>query len=86
MTKTEVLEALARKIEANQDCVRMLIEQLCAEPGAVVTNEQHGDIMQKISVVWKEGRAMTEIANELVGLVYPNDAPAPQQPPELRPS
>lgn len=82
MTKAEVLAALAKKIDANQDCVRMLIEQLCAEPGAVVTNEQHGDIMQKISVVWKEGRAMTEIANELVQLVYPSEPTGHQPPPD----
>lgn len=87
MTKAEVLEALAKKIDTNRDCVRSLIEQLCEAPGAVVTNEQHGDIMQKISIVWKEGRAMAEIANELVQLVFPDPAPEPQQSrPEARPS
>lgn len=80
MTKKEVLDRLAEKLEANRAVVRDLLEQLCEAPGASVTNEQHGDLLQKMSVVWKEGRALQEVAAELVGLVYPDEPPPETQP------
>lgn len=82
MTKQEVLAKLAAKMQANRDEVRDQLEFLAELPGHVVHFE-NVDLLHRLSVTWKEGQALREVANELVGLVYQEGQPLP---PEARPS
>lgn len=76
MTKAEVIEALGQKMQANRDEVRRQLEFLASLPGHVVTNDGK-DLLVQLSLTWKEGQALREVANELVGIVYADPAPAP---------
>jgi hypothetical protein len=84
MTKTEVLAKLGEKFEANRAEVRRQVEFIANLPGWEIHHENR-DLLHQVSVTWKEGQALREIAAELVGLVFEDDAPA-QQRAEARPS
>lgn len=88
MTKQEVMAALTQKMQANRDEVQRQLEFVATLPGHTVHqfDEKTGrdvDLLHQLSVTWKEGQALRELALELVGIVY--DKPA-QVPPEARPS
>lgn len=84
MTKAEVTEALAQKMQANRIEVRRQIEYIATLPGHTV-HDQNVDLLHQVSITWKEGQALREIANELIGLIYADETPT-QPPPEMRPS
>jgi hypothetical protein len=90
MTKTEVLAKLAEKLDANRAEVRRQLEFLCSLPGHHVHSPienttpdglliHRTDLLAQLSTTWKEGRALQEVAAELVGLVYPDAPPDTQR-------
>lgn len=83
MNKSEVLEKLAAKMQANRDEVKRQLEFVASLPGHEVHIDGI-DLLHQLSVTWKEGQAIRELAHELVGIVYP-DPPA-EKPAEQRPS
>lgn len=85
MTKQEVLAKLVAKLEANQGEVRRQLEVLCSIPGHEIhaTEEPEGshvNLLVKLSETWKQGRALNEVMQELVGLVYPEPVPEQTRP------
>jgi hypothetical protein len=81
ITKQQVLSALIEKVEANRAECRRLVEEICSLPGHAihsVYSDSKGisvDLLQKLSEVWKQGRALAEVAEQLVPLVY-DDGPS----------
>jgi hypothetical protein len=93
MTKQEVLQKLAVKLDANQAEVRRQLEFIADLPGHEIhwppanvkttdgsVLEPRVDLLGKLSETWKQGRALNEVMQELVGLVYP-EPPAEQTKP-----
>lgn len=74
MTKQEVLSALAGKMQANRDEVRRQLEFVASLPGHQV-HDKNVDLLHQLSVTWKEGQAIRELAQELVGIIYADDPP-----------
>lgn len=75
------MEALKQKMLANRAEVRRQLEFIATLPGWQVHHE-NVDLLNQLSVTWKEGQAIRELAQELVVIVY-EDEPK-QVPPEAR--
>lgn len=90
MTKKEVLDKLAAKLDANRAELRRQLEVIANLPGHEIyaTSDVPGapsvDLMKQLSETWKEGNGIRELALEFVPLIYPDEPAA--IPPEARPS
>lgn len=82
MTRQEVLSKLLAKFESNRELLKEKLEHVASLPGAEI-RENGVDLFAELSVIWKEGNAIRELAQEFVPTLYPEDKPAA---PEARPS
>lgn len=79
MTKAEVLAALAAKMQANRAEVRRQLEFIATIPGWGI-HDGNVDLLHQLSVTWKEGQGIREVAADLVGIVYEDEqAPDPEK-------
>jgi len=79
MTRQEVTEKLQAKLVANRDECRAQLERIASEPAhhihSIGPEGQRVNLLTKLSETWKEGQAIRELAQELVGLLYSDEVP-----------
>ena len=75
MNRQEVTEKLQAKLVANRDTCKLLLEQIADAPGALIKADDGRNLLTALSETWKEGQAIRELAQELVGLLYSDEVP-----------